>query len=1207
MSNPVTTTHRRQRQPARRAKRAAGAGPWPLLGRLTVVAASVLLPIVLLAAIALGLLYVRLLNGPVSISFLKEPIERGISAELPGFNISIGDSVMALRGHSFEFRLRDVRLRNSLGKTVAIAPLAAVEVSRSAFLSGVISPSRIVLIEPRMLVFYSAETGVSLSIAGARPTADNRNQSAGLRPSVTSGAAQPATNTTTPADDQDTESRIDLAKTIASIAQRARQREHATSYLDKVGLRNAAVIVDHNGARTALRVPSAEFSLSHSDVSSVLTGNVTVASPRGAWSMALRAEESQATSQVRLVAAVKDLFPEAIADAVPGLAVLNKFRFPISAKADYVLSSNGDVLAGAFDVVLGAGKLQLPWLGSETPSLKAAKLRLLYRRGADHITVAPSTLHWEQSRITIGGIVKHRSLGPAGGAWDFALQSTDGQLSTSGTGEFTKIKRWTAKGTLLPAQGIINLDRVIAQAGGGSFAMDGVLYTGDAPGIVAEGRFSPMSARNFLGFWPTYLAADARRWAAKNIHAGQLLGGTFDLRLRSPTREQQRRGSTRSDYAMKLSAQLANVRYSANNLLPPMFAPNANISFKDDAVSVTIPQSAFILGDDRSVVVSDLQFETKDIFASSVDGVAQFEITGALSDGLEIAGGLGVMRSDLVAKMRDRLSGKVQGKFKVVQPFVRPQALPDPEVSGQINIVDGSAKKIWRGFDLKGSNVIVDVAPAGLTARGEMLLRGVPVKFGWQRRFALSEERQPPLTVKATLDDADRRQLGMRMNHIVKGPIEVDVTIPNRTSGPSPESAQVRVDLTTAGISIESLAWQKPVGRRAVAEFGVGEETAAGRRLNDIRIDGDDLAVRGTAQLDKSGLPVSFDVSDFSVDVITRLQIKGERRKGNIWRVSVRGQSFEGREFFRSLFSTGDADAKTTEEGEPGLDLDVRITNVLGYWDTSLRDVRVDLSKRDGKLIALNAFGKFKSGSTLESVVTKVDQQRKLVATSNDAGETFKLVGFYPNVSRGDLKATIDLQDAKGGIRGGVLGVRRFSVLGDQVVSEVLQSQRGRTKGRKPEPNRESIQFDWMRVPFVVGNGLFVTRDAELRGPVMGALLCGKADFNSRRLQVAGTYIPLQGLSSVIGSIPGIGNLLAGPKGEGIIGITFEVRGVMDRPEVLVNPLSAVTPGIFREVFQVACPQSRFIKGDGAAGKAATPSQPKIGEGWRSETFRSSD
>ena len=81
-----------------------------IIGRLLILSGISVLPILLLLAIAIGLLYVRLLNGAISLTFLKKPIERSISSELPNLKVSIGQPVVALKDHGFEIQLKDIRL-----------------------------------------------------------------------------------------------------------------------------------------------------------------------------------------------------------------------------------------------------------------------------------------------------------------------------------------------------------------------------------------------------------------------------------------------------------------------------------------------------------------------------------------------------------------------------------------------------------------------------------------------------------------------------------------------------------------------------------------------------------------------------------------------------------------------------------------------------------------------------------------------------------------------------------------------------------------------------------------------------------------------------------------------------------------------------------------------------------------------------------------
>ena len=39
--------------------------------------------------------------------------------------------------------------------------------------------------------------------------------------------------------------------------------------------------------------------------------------------------------------------------------------------------------------------------------------------------------------------------------------------------------------------------------------------------------------------------------------------------------------------------------------------------------------------------------------------------------------------------------------------------------------------------------------------------------------------------------------------------------------------------------------------------------------------------------------------------------------------------------------------------------------------------------------------------------------------------------------------------------------------------------------------------------------------------------------------------------------------------------MTFAIQGPMDQPQVIVNPLAMLAPGIFRDIFQMTTPTRR--------------------------------
>ncbi|NBR80032.1 MAG: hypothetical protein EBT71_08415, partial [Alphaproteobacteria bacterium] len=67
----------------------------------------------------------------------------------------------------------------------------------------------------------------------------------------------------------------------------------------------------------------------------------------------------------------------------------------------------------------------------------------------------------------------------------------------------------------------------------------------------------------------------------------------------------------------------------------------------------------------------------------------------------------------------------------------------------------------------------------------------------------------------------------------------------------------------------------------------------------------------------------------------------------------------------------------------------------------------------------------------------------------------------------------------------------------------------------------------------------------------------------------AGTVIPAYELNSLFSHIPIIGRILTGRRGEGLLGVGYRLFGESGRSNIIINPLSLFTPGIFRRIFEL--------------------------------------
>ena len=64
--------------------------------------------------------------------------------------------------------------------------------------------------------------------------------------------------------------------------------------------------------------------------------------------------------------------------------------------------------------------------------------------------------------------------------------------------------------------------------------------------------------------------------------------------------------------------------------------------------------------------------------------------------------------------------------------------------------------------------------------------------------------------------------------------------------------------------------------------------------------------------------------------------------------------------------------------------------------------------------------------------------------------------------------------------------------------------------------------------------------------------------------------MPAYAINSALGHIPVLGDIFTGgEKGGGVFAVNYSMSGPASKPTVTVNPLSALAPGIFRNVFDI--------------------------------------
>jgi hypothetical protein len=111
------------------------------------------------------------------------------------------------------------------------------------------------------------------------------------------------------------------------------------------------------------------------------------------------------------------------------------------------------------------------------------------------------------------------------------------------------------------------------------------------------------------------------------------------------------------------------------------------------------------------------------------------------------------------------------------------------------------------------------------------------------------------------------------------------------------------------------------------------------------------------------------------------------------------------------------------------------------------------------------------------------------------------------------------------------------------------------------------LSFSQLTAPFQLDDDRLVLSDARAFSSSLGLTAKGWIDRTADRLNLDGTLVPAYVINSALGRIPMVGGLFSAEKGGGLFAINYSLRGPTDNPTVVVNPFSALTPGILRGMF----------------------------------------
>ena len=163
-------------------------------------------------------------------------------------------------------------------------------------------------------------------------------------------------------------------------------------------------------------------------------------------------------------------------------------------------------------------------------------------------------------------------------------------------------------------------------------------------------------------------------------------------------------------------------------------------------------------------------------------------------------------------------------------------------------------------------------------------------------------------------------------------------------------------------------------------------------------------------------------------------------------------------------------------------------------------------------------------------------------------------------------KGSLTLYFKKLNLLNGNLEIANSSIKNNSFLARLLQL--ASFTGLLEILTNEGIPFDKIIVNFTNENDIIKIDAAKFQGFSLGGNIKGFTNLHKKEVNLEGIIVPAYAINALLNKIPLIGQVITGIEGDGLIGVNFKVTGTYEKPNYNVNPLSILTPGILRSVFE---------------------------------------
>jgi hypothetical protein len=687
------------------------------------------------------------------------------------------------------------------------------------------------------------------------------------------------------------------------------------------------------------------------------------------------------------------------------------------------------------------------------------------------------------------------------------------------------------------------------------------LAVGGSPAIRLQLAVNDMAVSEVKQFWPWFAARGARNWVMQNVHGGRVESGAIRLDIAA-----RRLGNGVPLGAEELSGRfaLSDTSFDLPGELPLIGSSDGAVEFRGSDVDVSLDTGTVAMPGGRIVTVSDGSLTIRDPQRRPVLGRLDIAVAGEARDLLQIAAYQPIGAARFVPFAPEEIDGTVSGRVRASIPMHDGVPVEDLDWNIALDYENVDIDQPFEGQTVSDATGSIEILRDRATIDARARINGAAAIVKLIEPLGPQSDVERSRLISLTLDERGRDSLAPGLGAILGGNADI------RLEEQGESARTVSADLGASSLNLPWIGWSKGSGVPARASFTMQNE-AQRMLLENFSVEGESFAASGMlafngGQLERLRFPSArFNRNDdLSVDLV---------RRGRGYGISVRGASLDARSVIKTVLpresganpgSGGDAD------GVP-IAIDLDVGTVTGFHGEVLSNVKLSYSGAGSRIEALSLDAVTRSGARVSFTQTREGDTRTLVIRTGDAGAVLRFLDIYERVAGGALD--LQLRGPMTGALAGYADLRDFEVVNEPRLASLTSSpppQGGRSLNEavRGDLDVSRVRFERAFSRIRQGDGYLVLDEGVLRGPLVGATYQGTVYDGAGQMAMTGTFMPAYGLNRLFGEIPLIGQILGNGRDRGLIGITFRLSGAATEPQLEVNPLSAVAPGIFRSVFE---------------------------------------